>query len=181
MAQVDVRSAKKSEQPVVEALLQLYLYDFTEFENLPINDRGRFDYPYLPHYWEDPSRYPFLFRHDGKLSGFALLRYDTDPVNGQQTMEMAEFFVLKNQRRQGIGEAAARRLFDLFPGKWVVRVLKSNRAAYSFWKQLISAYTKDQFMESDNQALVGGSYEFSFESQTDMEMPEDLDIDILDY
>ncbi|MEX2488477.1 MAG: GNAT family N-acetyltransferase [Pseudomonadales bacterium] len=144
---VDVRSAKQHEAPIVDNLLQLYLYDFSRFEDIKQGEDGRYRYPYLAHYWEDPARYPFLFRVDGKLAGFALLRLDADPVTGQQSMDVTEFFVSGPYRRRGIGAQAAQRLWDLFPGQWHVRVLKWNDAAYHFWKQVIGEYTHSRFNE----------------------------------
>lgn len=167
---VDVRSAKQREAPILENLLQLYLHDFSEFEDIRPGGDGRYAYPYLAHYWQDPARYPFLFRVDGDLAGFALLRLEADPMTGQQAMDVAEFFVLRPYRRQGVGAQAARKLWDLFPGQWHVRVLQSNESGYQFWKEIIGEYTNGQFSES--LAERGAQTVFVFQSETDSEMPE---------
>lgn len=174
---VDVSSARQREAPILENLLQLYLHDFSEFEDIRPGDDGRYAYPYLAHYWEDPARYPFLIRVDGDLAGFALLRLEADPMTGQQAMDVAEFFVLRHFRRQGVGAQAARRLWDLFPGQWHVRVLKSNESGYHFWEKTIGEYTNSRFSESvaerDAQTV------FVFQSETGSQMP-DVPMDNID-
>jgi predicted acetyltransferase len=54
--------------------MQLYLYDFSEMCGDDCDERGLFEYEYLPRYWIEPERHPFLIRVDGKLAGFALVR-----------------------------------------------------------------------------------------------------------
>jgi len=175
---VDVRSAKQHEASILENLLQLYVHDFSEFEEIYPGADGRYAYPYLAHYWEDPGRYPFLIRVDNNLAGFALLRLDSDPVTGQQAMDVAEFFVLRTYRRHGVGARAARKLWDLFPGQWHVRVLNSNEAAYHFWKTIIGEYTNSRFSESVTDT-AGRTTVFVFQSETDSEMP-DVPLDTID-
>lgn len=176
-----VTSAKKAEAPLLETLIQEYLAEFARFEAVEQDDSGRYVYPYLPHYWEDPNRYPFLFRLQDQVVGFALLRFEVDPVVGNERMELAEFFVREPFRRRGMGTRVAEHLWNLFPGRWVVRVLRSNRNAYPFWQQAIDRYTGAKFNESPPETAVGGAYTFTFESRASPEMPDDVEPDILDY
>ncbi|MEX1236798.1 MAG: GNAT family N-acetyltransferase [Pseudomonadales bacterium] len=177
---LDIRSARKREAEILDHLMQSYLAEFATFESVETDQTGRYVYPFLSHYWEDPNRYPFLIRCDGDIAGFALLRFEVDPVAGREAMELAEFFVLPQFRRSRVGTAAARHLFDLFPGRWNVRVLKSNRNAYPFWRQVISDYTGNHYNEQPPGTAVGGNYTFTFQSATDADMPDDLD-DLVDY
>jgi predicted acetyltransferase len=147
---VTIREAKNQEQPVIKNLMQLYLHDFSEFADVEIQDDASYDYPYLKHYWQDPDRFPFLIRLDGNLAGFALVRKEVTPDTGQPLTSLAEFFVLRRLRRLGIGRRAATKLWDLLPGSWVIEVLESNKEAYPFWKQVISAYTREEFEEIQN-------------------------------
>lgn len=163
---VDVRSAKKGEKEIVENLLQYYLHDFSEFQQLPISDDGRFKYPTLDDYWQDPNRYPFLIRLDEKLSGFALLRFDMETMAPTGQMDLVEFFIIRSNRRKGVATEAARKLWDLFPGHWLVRVLQSNKPAYPFWKKAISAYTGGKFDERREEQMVVRSTRFHFNSNS---------------
>ena len=175
-----VTSAKRGEKPVLANLLNLYLHDFSEFDDVSVEADGRFTYPFLDHYWEDPNRYPFLIRVDGTLAGFALVRVLTDPRAGNTFIDMTEFFVLRRFRRQGVGGVAACRLWDLFVGTWEVRVLAGNIGALPFWRGAIDSYAGGDYVEE-----VPGRTEkwttFRFMSGGDVELPDDLDDNILDY
>jgi len=182
MDTVTVRSAKQADKPQLDSLMQQYLMEFSSFEaNLRPDDSGRFVYPYLDAYWQDPNRYPFLLKLQEETVGFALCRYDIDPANGQQYMELAEFFVLSKWRRNKIGESAASKLWELFPGYWEIRVMAENKGAIPFWQSTIDGYTKSKFSEKSIQELRASWIVFRFESASDFDMPDDFEPDIVDY
>lgn len=181
MQDLIVRSAKKGEQSIIANLLRLYLHDFSEFERVEIDRSGSFSYPYLDHYWQDPNRYPFLFRLEQDLTGFALLRFNVDPLKGIDFMDLSEFFVLRGLRRTGVGGMAAAKLFDLFPGRWQVRVLLANKAAMSFWRTTIAGYTGDCYQEKKADELVQRWTTFLFDNGTDLVFPQSIDLDISDF
>lgn len=176
-----VTSAKKSDKAELAAMLQDYLAEFARFDHVEQDENGRYRYPFLDHYWEDPNRYPFLFRLNGKGCGFALLRFEADPVSGREAMEMAEFYVEAAERRSGMGTQAARRLWDLFPGRWIVRVLKSNVDAFPFWRRVIDDYTGGRFDEQPPATAIGGAWTFTFESATSPDMPDGVEPELVDY
>lgn len=173
--EVTVSCAMKHEQPVLEHLMELYLHDFSEFEPLEIGEDGVFRYAYLPHYWEDPNRHPFLIKLNGKLAGFALLRFEIDPANGLGQMDMTEFFVLRRYRRQKVGSQAAIMLWDAFPGQWQVKVLKSNKKAYPFWEKIISDYTDNRYQEKQGEGPGDRVTVFYFQSVSDGNLPGTID------
>jgi predicted acetyltransferase len=145
--QISVRPAKKSERDNIDILLQYYLHDFSEFEAVEIDPNGRYTYPYLDMYWQDPRRSPFLIYIQDNIAGFALVQQEVDPANGSTSMDLSEFFVLRVFRNQGIGNKAATILWEKFPGAWQVRVLKSNKPGYPFWQHAISRHTIGQYKE----------------------------------
>jgi predicted acetyltransferase len=61
--------------------------------------------------------------------------------------DMAEFFVLRKYRRQGVGELAAREIFGRFTGPWEIRQRDANIGAVTFWRRVIDRYTGGQFRE----------------------------------
>jgi predicted acetyltransferase len=133
--------ATVEQQPVLANLFELYIYDFSEFLPVRLDESGRFGYPDLHSYWQDPDRHPFLFRVDGQLAGFALVK--KAPHVGGETLvwDIAEFFVPRVRRRAGIGTAFAHRVWRELPGAWQVRVMQSNRAADQFWRSAVSGFT----------------------------------------
>ena len=126
-----------SGRSVLRNLIELYLHDASEFDPRDVNEHGLFGYRYVDHYWAEPGRWPFFIRVDGTLAGFALVREESG------VFDMAEFFVLRRYRRQGVGEAAARQTFGRFPGLWQVRQLAANTAAIAFWRGVIGRYAGD--------------------------------------
>ena len=63
----------------MDHLLQLYLYDFSEFAPRhtaygEVDAHGRFPYPPgLDPYWTDPACVPLLIQADRAIAGFVLL------------------------------------------------------------------------------------------------------------
>jgi len=57
---------------VLENLVQLYCYDWSELTPLEVGDDGRFEALALAPYWLDDWRHALLLRVDDKLAGFAV-------------------------------------------------------------------------------------------------------------
>ena len=163
MPMIEVTPATANERPILRNLMELYLYDFSEFDGADVGPFGLYEYPFLDHYWTEPQRFPFLVRVDGLLAGFVLVtRYDYftgvyGNAEGSGAWVIAEFFILRKYRRQGIGEEAARRTFERFPGRWQVAQIAQNTSATAFWRKVIARYTNGQFQETslDNETWHG--------------------------
>jgi predicted acetyltransferase len=70
---VEVTEALDDDRTVIRRLLQLYHYDFSEFDGGDVNPHGEYLHPYFDEYWTDSDRKAFLFRVEGALAGFALV------------------------------------------------------------------------------------------------------------
>jgi predicted acetyltransferase len=138
----------KKHRPALERLMQLYLYDFSEFEHFDVGPDGLYPNKYLDLYWTEPERHAFLICVDDQLAGFVLVNSYVCLEENQDAKSIAEFFVLRRYRRQGVGRIAAFRIFDLFPGKWEVRQISSNTLAQRFWRTIIGEYTKGHYREA---------------------------------
>jgi predicted acetyltransferase len=145
---LEIQRASVSDKYILRNLMELCLHDFSEYENSDVDEHGLFGYPYLDHYWTEPERHPFLIKVMGKLAGFVLV-WEID----SETHSVAEFFVMRKYRRQGIGRQAAFLIFDMFPGPWNVCQEKANLPAQAFWREVIHEYTQgnyvEQFVDSD--------------------------------
>jgi len=127
--------------------MELYLYDFSEFDQADIGQLGLYNYPHLEKYWSEPHRHPFFIRVDEHLAGFVLVtRYNIIGV-GYDYWVMAEFFVMRKYRRHGIGQTVAHQIFDRFPGPWQVAQLQENTSAIAFWRKVIDRYTAGKYKE----------------------------------
>ena len=129
--------------------MQLYAHDFSEFMNLDVGNDGLFHLgDTLSLCWSVPWRHAFWFRVDGQLAGFAILDERSRLTGDPNTMDVAEFFVMRKYRRRGIGALCAVHAFNLFPRKWEVRQQARNTAASAFWRKTIDRYTGSRFQET---------------------------------
>lgn len=128
-------------------MLELYQYDFSEFDGSDLGPMGIYDYPYLDHYWVEPDRSPFLVRVDGNLAGFVLVARFNYLTGQKDAWVLAEFFIMRKYRHQGVGEYVARFIFDRYPGNWQVSQINENSTATFFWRKVISRYTNGHFQE----------------------------------
>jgi len=138
---VKIVPATKEQQTILANLLELYLYDFTERWPFDIGDNGFYGYEYLPLYWQEPNRFPFLIYVAGKIAGFVLVQQGSPLENEPQIWDIAEFFIMHKYRKQGIGTNVVHKVWQQFKGRWQVRVLQANIIARAFWVQAIEKFT----------------------------------------
>jgi predicted acetyltransferase len=138
---IEVEPAAIEERPILRHLMELYQYDFSEFDGSDIGPLGLFDYPYLDHYWVEADRSPFLVRVDCRLAGFVLVARYNYLTGVKDAWVLAEFFIMRKYRHQGLGEHTACQIFNRFPGNWQVAQITENTAATAFWRKVIARYT----------------------------------------
>jgi predicted acetyltransferase len=117
-----LREAGLDDRELLGRLLADYLFEFD----------GRTEpYPYFDAYWAGPERLPFLIEADGEVVGFCLIRVRDDGWS------IAEFSVVPEQRRAGVGRAAvnavAGRARAAGAGHLEAKVHLDNRGALPFW------------------------------------------------
>jgi predicted acetyltransferase len=139
--------ASDDHKMVIQNLMQFYIYDFSEFIRYDVEGNGLFTpYPGLNDYWEESNnKFPYIITTNGKYVGFVLVKFVTSTEPGH--FSIAEFFILKKYRREGIGKAIAVKVFNLHKGHWEVYQKESNKPAQIFWNKVISEYTKGQFKD----------------------------------
>jgi predicted acetyltransferase len=125
--------------------MELYQYDFSEFDGQDLDEHGCFGYGDLDYFWFEPTHAVFLVTVDEKLAGFVLI--DNEVVVTGNERSVTEFFILRKYRRQGIGKQVAIEVFRRLPAKWEVRVIEQNSPAQDFWRRVIAEYTQDKFQE----------------------------------
>ena len=133
---------------MVQNLFQLYAYDWSELLALDVSDDGRFHVGSLDAYEQDERCHRFLLRVDSRVVGFAIVCARSRLTGDLDVFDMAEFFVLRRYRRQGIGSHAARELFDRFRGVWEIRQRTEHPDATRFWQDVIRRYTNGAYEES---------------------------------
>jgi len=161
--QIELQRVEREDKSVLRHLMELYLYDFSEYLGEDLDEHGTFGYKFIDHYWTEPGRHPFFIRVDGKLAGFALVR---DPAcTGEDWHELAEFFVMRKYRKTGVGRIAAHKLFAEFPGRWHVEQEAVNEPSFIFWRKVIGDFTGGRFDEVRAIDCDGPAQEFESPSR----------------
>lgn len=140
---VTVDGVPSGRRHVLDALMQLYLHDFSERALLgtphgELDEEGRFAHPWLATYWREAGRVPLLIRADGRVAGFVLVNR-WSALDRPLDHAVAEFFVARKYRRARVGTRAAHLVFRKLPGRWEVPVAGYNREALLFWRGVVRA------------------------------------------
>lgn len=133
------------QKSVLIQMMELYNYDFSEFSQDDLNEYGYFGYAHIDDYWNEAGRHPFFIRVDGKLAGLVLVRSCCEHNDLPNPHNIAEFFVMKKYRKNGVGRAAAVKVFDMFPGGWEVSQWTNNLPAQRFWQKVVAEYTHGSY------------------------------------
>lgn len=134
--------AKETDRPLIDRMLRDYLEELSAHGD--VDD----DYPYLDLYWQETDRrWPYLFSNGRTVAGFAFVRaLEQDGV----TFSMAEFAVLPNARRRGLGQSMAVSVMHQHPGAWEVSIMAGNQAAHIFWPKAIIAAGAENIEKSSD-------------------------------
>lgn len=147
---IKLTPATKKEYSTLFNLARFYAYDISEFfgdePGWEMEDDGLYgvgiDYQ---KYFQDKDAHPYFIRYKNELAGFAIV--DKDSIDPSADFNMAQFFVSRTYKRQGVGKFSAFQCFNKFTGTWEVHVMPKNEAAYHFWKTIINEYTNGNFYE----------------------------------
>ncbi|MEQ1753641.1 MAG: GNAT family N-acetyltransferase [Micropepsaceae bacterium] len=138
----ELRTATRADKDLLESMFQFYVYDFSEFEDatsgrLSLNPQGKFDLtPQFSPYWNDPLHWAYLVYVNQSPAGFALVNTKSHAGNTIDR-NMAEFFVARKYRRQGLASEVFHKILDDHPGRWEVAIINANEAAKAFWPKAI--------------------------------------------
>ncbi|MBV9947285.1 MAG: GNAT family N-acetyltransferase, partial [Myxococcales bacterium] len=138
---VTLEPIAREQETVLQNLFDFYVYDFSEQLPLEIKPSGRFELRVGDAWWTTEGHFAFFVRYAGSLCGFALVRRGSRVTGTADVMDMAEFFVARGLRRRRIGQKAAHALFRAFPGRWEVRVRRSNVSASRFWARVAESWS----------------------------------------
>jgi predicted acetyltransferase len=147
---VEVTQAGSAHAAIIQNLMQLYTHDFSEFwagtSRGDLDADGRFaPYP-IADYWSRTHWSAGLIWCERKLAGFALIN-DVTHSGVPAQHNVAEFFVVRKYRGNGIGRTAAEIVFSRHPGSWEVAVARRNTRALQFWRGMIRSSSKSSSIE----------------------------------
>jgi len=123
--------------PLIRNLYQFYSYESSDWEQEDVEVDGRFYIhdEHLHRYWQDDGWGAYLVLADGFIAGFVLVERSELP--GIDALELADLFILKKYRRQGIGQAVALQLLG-GEGDWLLRCYAQDAPAVAFCKAVLA-------------------------------------------
>jgi len=123
--------------PLIRNLYQFYSYESSDWEQEDVDVDGRFYIhdEHLHRYWQDDGWGAYLVLADGFIAGFVLVERSELP--GIDALELADLFILKKYRRQGIGQAVALQLLG-GEGDWLLRCYAQDAPAVAFCKAVLA-------------------------------------------
>lgn len=129
--------AKPADGVLLVNLLELYIHDLSDIcSHVQFDADGRFGFRSLALSWtESGRRFPFLIAPGDEIAGSPWLRAGSRPAQTPTFTTSPSSFLLRRQRRAGVGRAAARLLWGELPGCWMVREMAANSVGLAFWSQ----------------------------------------------
>jgi len=129
---------EREQMPLIRNLYQFYLYESSDWEQEDVEVDGRFYIhdEHLVRYWQEPGWSAQLLLVDGFIAGFLLIERSELP--GVDALELADLFILKKYRRQGIGRALATQVLMSGEDNWLVRFYGQDEIAQAFWRSVLA-------------------------------------------
>ncbi len=140
---LEITPVREDEKLILAHLIELYEYDFSDFEGTDVNALGLYGYSYLDYYWTERNRFAYFIKVDDRLAGFVMVCGHCYVSEDPDTLFMSEFFVMKKYRRKGIGKQAAIEVLKRHPGKWELTVHPQNPVSHEFWHSVVKAVSED--------------------------------------
>ena len=138
-------------------LFEHYLHDMSEWFEFDTKADGSYSYD-VAQVWRDGYD-AYLARIGDSIAGFALIGSGAEWLDGIDSHDVHEFFVIRRYRRSGAGRAMACLLWDERPGEWLVRVFEGNVPAVPFWRAAVASYSGGVYSE-ETRVITGKAWRF---------------------
>lgn len=122
---------------LIRNLYQFYAYETSDWEQEDVEADGRFylHEEHLARYWQDRDWSAQLVLVGGFIAGFVLI--ERSELNGIDALELADLFILKKYRRQGIGRAVVLHALSDTRHTWLVRFYQQDDVTQAFWRSVV--------------------------------------------
>ena len=141
-----IQIAPLSQMANVRKLLNDYLKELSQYDNTIKFDKNNNPiYQWFECYWDEYGRYPFYFFVNDKIAGFSLVRQIS-----HNELEIAEFYVLPEYRRDNNAMWFAQSKVDLFYGQFDFSTTKNNIVAVKFWNKFAQQFIGYSYWETNN-------------------------------
>ncbi len=142
--EITLKMVEYGEKSVLSNLLEKYSYEFSQYDKLPFNRDGLYNYSYLDCYFTSENRFAYFIFADMQLIGFAMVSKRAE-CDRYADWSVAEFFVAYPYRRQGIGSSTIKRLFEMHRGIWHIKYHPYNLASKAFWTKIADRHARGKY------------------------------------
>jgi predicted acetyltransferase len=141
---LEICPCREEHKSVIWNLFQYYCYDTSVEDACDVEESGMYSLSpsYFAQYWTLHTWSAHLLRWRGAIAGFALIE-DSDALPG--AMELADLFVLRRFRRNGIARQVVSQFMTSRKVPWTVVVFDEATEAKAFWS---SVFKLSQFAPS---------------------------------
>ena len=144
----EIKQVTEEEKDKLFRLLQLAVYDGSQYIKNYLNDECIFEYNWFDNYFTDNDRNAYFIKNGDYYLGMVMVN---ENLKFNKTGKcIAEFLIMPQFRRQRIVKEVAYEIFEMFKGNWEVQPMENNPIAYSFWKKIISEYTNGNYITKNN-------------------------------
>ena len=165
---VSVRDARpsRSDRLWIGSIYREYLDDLAPASSTGIfpalGEVGHREPDQIARWFGDRNAFPLVILKAAEPVGFAMVARSRAPP-GLPAVEyrMAEFFITRPSRRLGVGRTAVNLILNRFAGRWEITEYLRNPGAVSFWRRVVSGYTRGIYQER----VINGEVRQVFDSR----------------
>ena len=155
--EITLKPAEHSRKIILNNLLEKYNYEFSQYDKMPFNQDGLYNYTYLDSYFTSSNRFAYFIFADKHLAGFAMVNNRAE-CDRRVDWSIAEFFVAYPYRQQGAGSKAMEKLFEKHKGFWNIKYHPKNTVSKSFWTKIADKYSCGEYeLLSGNEKYYDGT------------------------
>jgi len=167
---VSVRDARpsRSDRLWIGSIYREYLDDLAPVSSTGIfpvlGEVGHREPDQIARWFGDRYAFPLVILKAAEPVGFAMVARSQAPP-GPHAVEyrMAEFFIARTSRRLGVGRTAVNLILNRFAGRWEITEYLRNPGAVSFWRRVVSSYTRGSYQER----VINGEVRQVFDSRVE--------------
>ena len=156
---VELSDARLEDRETIARLLNNYLRELANHRERALGATDAAVYPYWTSISLNRVAIRTVVRRQGDVVGFALIR---GPESTGRAWEVAEFYVVPERRRGGIGGAALASIWRRFPGDWELQVHRRNADAVRFWLSCVKRWANREPEVEEVEAADGRRLQLRF-------------------
>lgn len=160
---ISLSKIRKKDQQAFKNIYQFYLYDLSSYTYDDTNDLLVFLDESTDLYLEEDQLLPFFINLDDRPIGFILVESGEFTPSFKIDYSISEFFILNKYRNKNYAIYALEKLFQDYPGNYILGQLSNNITAIKFWEKVFKHFQLEPIRYEED---MGEDYKFLIEEFT---------------